>query len=74
MGKPLQTDKGPTLKSGKVSSYAAIRPDAFEPLPGLALCDSSVCIEDLDAYVAYARREIAAGVPPDAEYRIIETK
>jgi hypothetical protein len=56
----------------RIYSFAAIKPDAFAALPGLSLCDSAVCIDDLDAYVAYARGLIDAGAPPDAEYEIIE--
>jgi hypothetical protein len=56
----------------RVYSYAAIMPDAFQAAPGLPICDKSVCIEDLDAYVAYARGRIDAGEPPDVEYQIIE--
>lgn len=55
----------------RVGSYAAVKPDDFAPLPGLELCEREVCIEDLDAYVAYARHRIAAGVPPDATYEIL---
>lgn len=61
------------LAAGRVQSFAAVRPDAFEPLPGLSVCsDDLVCVEDLDAYVAYAKGRMDAGIPPDAEYRIIE--
>jgi hypothetical protein len=56
----------------RVYSYASIKPDAFEAQPGLSICDDSVCIDDLDAYVAYAKGRIDAGAPPDAEYEIIE--
>jgi hypothetical protein len=56
----------------RIYSYASIKPDAFEAQPGLSICDDSVCIEDLDAYVAYAKGRIEAGHPPDAEYEIIE--
>ena len=38
-------------------------PDAFKAQPGLSICDKAVCIEDLDAYVAYARARMDAGVP-----------
>jgi hypothetical protein len=56
----------------RVYSYAAIKPDAFAALPGLSVCDKSICIDDLGAYVAYAKGLIDAGTPPDAEYEIIE--
>jgi hypothetical protein len=39
--------------------------------PGLRQCnDNSVCIEDLDAYVALARAEIASGADPAGVYII----
>lgn len=61
------------VAAGLVQSFAAIRPDAFEAQPGLSICGNDlVCIDDLDAYVAYAKGRIDAGGPPDAEYRIIE--
>lgn len=56
----------------RVYSYASIRPDAFDARPGLTICDSFICIEDLDAYLAYAKGLIDADAPPDAEYAIIE--
>jgi hypothetical protein len=56
----------------RVYSYASIKPDAFEAQPHLSICDDSVCVEDLNAYVAYAKGLIDAGAPPDAEYEIIE--
>jgi hypothetical protein len=78
---PGEDDPGPLyavlavdLDSGRIASHAAIAPDGFEARPGLASCDTSVCIEDSDAYLAYAKARIAAGVAPDAEYRIVETK
>jgi hypothetical protein len=74
---PGDEDPGPlyavlAVSDDKVASYAAIKPDDFEAVPGLAVCDTSVCIEDMDAYVAYARERISAGLAPDAEYRILE--
>jgi hypothetical protein len=33
-----------------------------------------MCIDSLDAYVAYARRLIDDGRPPDGVYRIIATE
>jgi hypothetical protein len=62
------------LAAMRVYSYATIKPDAFEPLPGLSLCDSSVCIDDVDAYLGYAKSLIAAGTPPEAEYVILRTE
>jgi hypothetical protein len=60
------------LPAKRVTSYAGIKPDAFAAQPGLGLCESTVCIESLDAYVAYAKSRIDAGDKPDAEYKIIE--
>jgi len=57
-----------------VASHAAIRPDDFQVEPGLAVCDTSVCIEDLDAYLTFARARIGDGVAADAEYRIVEAE
>ncbi len=59
------------LAARHAKSYAAIMPDDFQDLPGLAKCEDVVCIDDLDAYVAYARAAMQSGRPPDAEYRII---
>jgi hypothetical protein len=44
--------------------------------PGLSRCDrdngeEQVCIDRLDAYVAYARKAIDAGSKPDVAYTII---
>jgi len=60
------------LPAKRVYSFAGIKPDAFAGLPGLAVCESVVCIEELDAYLAYAKSRIEAGAEPDAEYAIIE--
>lgn len=61
------------VAAGIVQSFAAIRPDGFDAQPGLSICEQDmVCIDDLDAYVAYAKGRIDAGAPPDAEYRIFE--
>lgn len=62
------------LPAKRVYSFTGIKPDAFEAQPGLSICNSAVCIEDLDAYLAYAKGRIDAGVAPDAEYEIIEMK
>ncbi len=53
------------------ASYSAIIPDSFKDVPGLSQCQDVVCIDSLEAYIAYARAGIDAGHPPDAEYRII---
>ncbi|MCB1500927.1 MAG: hypothetical protein KDK07_14235 [Bauldia sp.] len=78
---PGEDDPGPlyavlavSADGRRIASHAAIRPDDFEAVPGLSLCDTSVCIDDLGAYVAYARARILAGAAPDAEYRILEAE
>lgn len=58
----------------RVASYAAVKPDAFTPPPGFVSCGQDVCIEDLEAYVAYARGLVAAGAPPDQVYEIVSTR
>ncbi|HET7718049.1 MAG TPA: hypothetical protein VFK86_20670 [Bauldia sp.] len=60
------------LAARRVDSYAAVKPDDFVAQPGLSICDTSVCIEDLDAYVAYGKALIDSGRPPDVQYVIIE--
>ena len=57
----------------RIASYAAVKPDAFTPLLGLALCGENVCIADLEAYLTYARALVAAGAPPDQMYEIVAT-
>jgi hypothetical protein len=52
-------------------SHSAIMPDDFEPSPGLSQRKDMVWIDDLDAYVAYARSRMEAGVPADVVYKII---
>ncbi|MCB1488378.1 MAG: hypothetical protein KDJ88_13100 [Bauldia sp.] len=52
-------------------SHSAIMPDDFEPTPGLSVRDDMVRVDDLDAYIAYARARMAAGVPADVVYKII---
>lgn len=59
------------LPANRVLSYASIKPDDFEPLPGLVACERHVCIEDLDAYAAYAKGRIDAGIPLDVTYEIL---
>lgn len=51
-------------------SHAAIRPHDFNDMPGLSRCNEMVCIDDLNAYVAYAREQMEAGVPPFVVYKI----
>lgn len=38
--------------------------------PGLHECDQVICIDDLKAYIDYAKEGIAAGAPPDSEMKI----
>ncbi len=56
-----------------VQSFAAVAPNNFD-LPGFTPCDDAMCIDDLDAYLAYGRRLIDDGRPPDAVYRIISAE
>jgi hypothetical protein len=56
----------------EVSAFAAMKPDDFVPQDGLVPCDNGVCIGSLEAYVAYARAQVAAGTPPETVYRILE--
>ena len=67
------------LAAKTIASYKSIAGDAdAEPGPGLSHCDKTdvkqVCIERLDAYVAYARKAIAAGAKPDTVYTIISVE
>jgi hypothetical protein len=67
------------LADKSVVEYKALAGDAdTNPGPGLSRCDwegqEQVCIDQLDAYVAYARRAIDAGTMPDAAYRIISAE
>ena len=64
------------LGSKTVLEYKALAGDAdTDPGPGLSRCDregeEQVCIDQLDAYVAYARRAIDGGTKPDTAYTII---
>jgi hypothetical protein len=63
------------LAAKTVESYKLVAGDAdAEPGPGLSRCDENdtkqVCIESLDAYVAYAKKAIAGGAKPDIVYTI----
>ena len=58
-------------KAMTAATYAAVMPDDFEDVAGLSKCGDVVCIDNLDAYVAFARAGIDAGRPPDIQYRII---
>lgn len=41
--------------------------------PGLSQCDGMICIDDLDAYIAYGREAVAEGLPPDTTYAVTAT-
>jgi hypothetical protein len=56
-----------------VRSYAAVAPSGFAQ-EGFRDCPNGTCIDKLDAYLAYARRLIADGRPPDQTYKIITTE
>ena len=38
--------------------------------PGLRLCKDVICIDDLAAYIAYAKEQVAAGGPPDTKFTV----
>jgi hypothetical protein len=38
--------------------------------PGLRLCRDAICIDDLDAYVAYAQKAVADGGKPDTVFKL----
>ncbi len=38
--------------------------------PGLRACNDVICIDDLDAYIAYAKASMAAGDTPDSEMKV----
>ena len=64
------------LGSKTILEYKALAGDAdTDPGPGLSRCDregeEQVCIDRLDAYVAYARKAIDGGTKPDTAYTII---
>jgi hypothetical protein len=67
------------LPGKTVASYKAVAGAAdAKPAPGLSHCDEKdleqVCIDDLDAYVVYARKAIDAGAKPDAVYKIVSVE
>ena len=67
------------LPGKTVASYKSIAGDAdAKPGPGLSHCDEKdleqVCIEELDAYVDYARKAIDGGAKPDTVYRIVSVE
>lgn len=37
---------------------------------GLSACDNIVCIDDLDAYITYAKEKVAAGAAPDNTLKV----
>lgn len=56
--------------AGTASAYKVFG-SAGDLGPGLRSCsDDTICIDDLDAYVALARAEIESGAEPDAVYAI----
>ena len=67
------------LPGKTVASYKAVAGDAdTQPGPGLSHCDDydvkQVCIDQLDAYVDYARKAIDADVKPDTVYTIMSAE
>ena len=61
------------MEAKTVQSFAAVAPDGFDE-EGFTPCDDGMCVDSLDAYIAYARRLIDDGRPPDGVYRIIATE
>ena len=45
--------------------------NAAELRPGLSACNDIVCIDDLDAYITYAKETVAAGTAPDNTLKVI---
>lgn len=43
---------------------------AADVRPGLSLCDDVICIDDLAAYIAYAKEAVAAGAAPDNTFDV----
>lgn len=39
--------------------------------PGLSECDDVICIDDLDAYIAYAQESVAANEEPEISFDIV---
>jgi hypothetical protein len=39
--------------------------------PGLSECDDVICIDDLEAYIAYAKEAIVAGAAPESTFDIV---
>jgi hypothetical protein len=53
------------------TSYKAVAPGKDDFGAGLRRCDKDqICIDSLDAYVAYAKAAITAGEKPDAVYEL----
>ena len=61
------------LTAKTVEAYASMAPNNFSE-DGFTACEGGMCIDNLDAYVAYGKRLIDDGRPPDSVYRIISTK
>jgi hypothetical protein len=62
----------PTAKTA--TSYKSVAPGKDDFGAGLHRCDKDqVCIDSLDAYVAYAKAAVAAGQKPDAVYEFVAT-
>ena len=38
--------------------------------PGLRACKDVICVDDLAAYLAYAKEQVAAGGKPDTSYKL----
>lgn len=38
--------------------------------PGLSLCDDTICIDDINAYIAYGKEKVAMGETPDTTFDV----
>ena len=56
------------------TSYKSVAPGKDDFGAGLRRCENDqVCIDSLDAYVAYAKAAVAAGEKPDVVYEFVTT-
>ncbi|MEQ8697464.1 MAG: hypothetical protein RLT05_12985 [Bauldia litoralis] len=56
-------------------SFASMAPEDGIDRPGFSDCgDRGTCVDDLDAYIAYAQARVAAGDLPDIVYTIISAE
>lgn len=53
--------------------YSSVADGATPPAAGMHECGDSVCVDNIDAYVAAARAAVAAGAEPDTTYQFKTT-